>query len=628
MNTNIQDRSWVEIDLAAFARNLEFLKGHLTEGQDFLQIVKADAYGHGAREIAQMALKQGAVYLGVANLEEGKLLRIQGIGAPILILSPSLISEIPAIIDYNLVPAVSDSEFAGALSEHLQGGDYPIHLKLDTGMHRSGIRMEQAAELYREIALLPGLQIEGIFSHFASSESDADFCRYQEAQFESFLESLPHKPRYIHLSNSAATIRGYGKGCNLARFGILSYGIDTIHDKGLSQNLQAVMTFKSNLSQIKEFRKGESVGYNRDWIAAKDGHYAVVPVGYADGYDFLLSNKASALVNGVLCPVIGRVSMDMITIDISEVPRAKQGDIVALIGHGAEAIRAEHIAGLYGGSAYELLCQIGRRARRYYKEGEEFLHSAPLARRDFVAHDFGDGKLSEIISAALAQRLQSEEIGELIYHEILRSFFADKDRDVHYRKGFAHEICFCESDNPDYFSARTTLSYRKVLGAESFIIACAGSDEHLRRYFTRKDVEYRWLLDEKLELDASSFQVSSAKINGIKLECEIKYRDGSLEIHCSHPDLQTLIGQEVFFEIDTLTLYPKKLHQFSVFISELTQGVSISFRYPESLGGVQPVTIFSGQQKNPQILQEFGTTHISTAEDQWVFPLSGVVFSY
>lgn len=628
MNTGIQDRSWVEIDLAAFARNLDFLKEYLDEGQDFLQIVKADAYGHGAWEIAQTALKHGAVYLGVANLEEGKLLRIQGIRAPILILSPSLSGEVSAILDYDLVPTVSDSDFARALSRHLEGRDYPIHLKLDTGMHRSGIRMEQAAALYSEIENLSGLRIEGIFSHFASSESDAEYCQYQEAQFMAFIDALQKKPRYIHLSNSAATIKGYGKGCNLARFGILSYGIDTIHDPAIAHNLQAVMSFKSTISQIKDIREGESVGYNREWRSARNGRYAVVPVGYADGYDFLLSNKAPVLVNGVLCPVIGRISMDMITIDISDVPETKRGDIVTLIGHGAEAIRAEQIAALYKGSAYELLCQIGRRARRYYIEGNEFLHSAPLARRDFVAHDFGDKKLSEIISAALAQRLQSEEIGELIYHEILRSFFADKDRDVHYRKGFAHEICFGENDNPQYFSAQTTLSYRKVLSAESFIIACAGTDEHLRRYFSRKDVEYRWLLDEKLELDESSFQLSSARVNGIELDCRIKYRDGSLEIHCSHPALAEVVGKEAFFEINTLTLYPKKLRQFSVFISELTQGVSISFRYPDSLGAVQAVTIFSGQQKNPLISEESGLTCVHTDQDQWVFPISGVVFSY
>ncbi|MCK9333855.1 MAG: alanine racemase [Candidatus Cloacimonetes bacterium] len=628
MTGSIQERSWVEIDLAAFSNNLRFLKQHLHPGQDFLQIVKADAYGHGAREIAEAAINEGAVYLGVANLEEGKLLRIQGIQAPILILSPSLTSEIPAIVEYNLVPGVSDLDFAKELHTHLQGREYLIHVKLDTGMHRSGIRSEEAMELYQAIAGLQGLRIEGIFSHFASSESDPDFCTVQEQRFFSFVESLPEKPRYIHLNNSAASLKGYGMGSNLVRFGILSFGVNTLGDVSLNQHLQPVMTFVSTLSQIKAIHLGESVGYNRDWISESEGRYAVVPVGYADGYDFLLSNRAKVLLRGKLCPVIGRISMDMITIDISAIPEAKQGDSVTLLGNGDKAIRAEQIAAIYQGSAYELLCQIGRRARRYYKRGSEFLHSAPLARRDFVARDFGDRKLNEIISAALSQRLQNDEIGDLIYREILRSFFADRDRDVHYRKDFVHEITFRESDNPQYYQAETTLSYRKVLDSDSFIIACARSDEQLRGYFIRKDVEYRWLLDDRLELDESSFKVSSARINGLELDCEVIRRDGSLEIHCSQEGLATLVGKEVLFEIDTVTLYPKKLHQFSVFISELTQGVNIIFNYPPSIGGVEPVTIFSGQQKNPQVQISKGRVQVYSQRDQWIFPLSGVVFSY
>ncbi len=592
-----------------------------------MQIVKADAYGHGAREIAQTALTEGAVYLGVANLEEGKMLRIQGINAPILILSPSLQSEIPAILEYRLVPGVHELSFAQALSAQA-GSAQKVHLKLDTGMHRSGVRIDEAIAMYDAIAKLPNIEIEGIFSHFAASESDAAFSMSQEDEFVRFVSHLKQKPRYVHLSNSAATIKAYGKGCNLARFGILSFGVCTIDDEEIARHLHPVMTFRSRISQIKKIRKGESVGYNRDWIAPRDGCYAVVPIGYADGYDFLLSNKGKVLINGHVYHVVGRVSMDMITVFLERDTSASQGDTVTLIGDGVAQLRAENIAGLYGGSAYELLCQIGRRARRYYRSGEELLHSAPLARRDFVAMDFSDGKLSEIISAALSQRLQSAEIGELISREILRSFFADKDRDVHYRKDFVHNISFEAGMNAEYFRAVTHLSYHKVLQSDSFIIACARSDEQLRRYFLRRDVEYRWLLDEKLALDEQSFAVSSARINSLELDCRIKHRDGSLEIHCSHPDLKGLVGSEVRFSIDTITLYPRHLHQFSVFISELTQGVKIDFHYPDSLSDVQPVTIFSGRRKNPVIHRKEGSISIVSAKDEWIFPLSGVVFSY
>ncbi|MCD8479029.1 MAG: alanine racemase [Candidatus Cloacimonetes bacterium] len=263
MNTSIQDRSWVEIDLAAFARNLDFLKEYLDEGQDFLQIVKADAYGHGAWEIAQTALKHGAVYLGVANLEEGKLLRIQGIRAPILILSPSLSGEISAILDYDLVPTVSDSDFARALSRHLEGRDYPIHLKLDTGMHRSGIRMEQAAALYSEIENLSGLRIEGIFSHFASSESDAEYCLYQEQQFYGFHRCLAREATLYPSQQQRGHHQRLWQRLQSGPLWDLKLWIDTIHDPAIAHNLQAVMSFKSTISQIKDIREGESVGYNR-----------------------------------------------------------------------------------------------------------------------------------------------------------------------------------------------------------------------------------------------------------------------------------------------------------------------------------------------------------------------------
>jgi alanine racemase len=628
MKQDIVERSWVEIDLAAFRSNLGFLKGFLQAGQSFLQIVKADAYGHGAREIAEAALAEGAVYLGVANLEEGKLLRIQGIETPILILSPSLPAEIAEIIKYELVPAVSDMGFAQALALAALKAETvaKVHLKIDTGMHRSGIRVEEAKALFTGVSALRNLEIEGIFSHFSSAEHDPEFSATQEALFYGFLDSLPELPRYIHISNSAATLAGLGSRCNLARFGICSFGIDSIGD--YAAELSPVMTFKSTLSQVKTFHTGDSIGYARDWIADQDGSYGIIPIGYADGYDFLLSNKGLVTVQDILCPVIGRISMDMITIDLSQVPQAMVGDEVVLLGGKQSRLRAENLAALYSGSAYELLCQVGRRARRFYKSKDHILHSAPLARRDFIATDFGDSKLNQIISSALARRLESEEIGELIYREILRSFFFNKDRDVHYRKGFVHEIRFAGSETEGFYRAQTRLNYRKILGNGYFIVACAASDETLRRYFMRTDVEYRWLLDSALNISDDSFLVDSVKVNGIELRTELSFTDAAVEIRCFHADIEELKGSEVEFEICTSTLYPTHSHQLSVFIGELTQGVEISFEYPPALSPVEPVSIFSGQEKNPPILRQDNRIVLKTKPEEWVFPLSGVVFTY
>ncbi|MCB5278272.1 MAG: alanine racemase [Candidatus Cloacimonetes bacterium] len=628
MERKIVERSWVEIDLAAFRKNLSFLKTFLQPYQSFLQIVKADAYGHGAKEIAETALSEGAVYLGVANVEEGKLLRIQGISAPILILSPSLASETDEIVKYDLVPAVSDLDFADSLTQAAINAEQSvkIHLKIDTGMHRSGIRIEEANSFYTSILQYKNLEVEGIFSHFSSAESDPDFCHEQEKLFEAFIRNIVPKPKYIHISNSAGTINGHGKQCNLSRFGISSFGVDSIgkyHNK-----LSPVMTFKSILSQVKTIKTGESVGYNRDWVATSPGCYGIIPIGYADGYDFMLSGKGLVSVRGVLCPVIGRISMDMITINLSAQPEAKVGDEVELLGNQALPLRAENLSKLYGGSAYELLCQLGRRARRFYKSNDHILHSTPLARRDFIATDFGDSKLNQIISSALAKRLESEEIGELIYREILRSFFYDKDRDVHYRRNFVHKISFVDCSENGYFRVKTMLSYRKILDYNYFIVACAGSDEILRNYFMRSDVEYRWLLDSGVSINSSNFKVDSVKVNRLDMLKELRFQKGALEIHCRHVELDALRGTEVEFEICTSTLYPANIHQLSVFISELTRGIEISFEYPTELGNVEPVSIFSGQEKNPDVSREENKITIKTKPDEWVFPLSGVVFTY
>ncbi|MDY0152895.1 MAG: alanine racemase, partial [Candidatus Cloacimonas sp.] len=436
-----KDRSWVEVNLSAFRDNLSFLKSRMEPSQSFLMIVKADAYGHGAAEISRVAIECGAIYLGVANPEEGKLLRIQNCLAPILVLSPSLESEIATIIANKLCPSVSTYEFANSLNKAavLAQTIVPIHIKVDTGMHRSGAEQSEFNELFHKVAQLKHLYIEGIFSHFAAAESDNDFCHLQEQRFEALLNQLPIKPKYIHIANSNAVLNKNGNACNLVRLGILAYGVNT---SAHELPLQAVMTFKATLSQVKKIKQGETVGYNRTWIADRDGKYGIIPIGYADGYDFLLGNQAQVLLKGHLCKVIGRVSMDMITIELSDVPHAEVGDIAILMGADEPAVRAESIASLYVGNPYELLCQVGRRAKRYYYEHDKLLHSAPLSRRDFVPDDFNDTKLNQIIESAIAQRLQSEEIGELIYKEILKSFFYNKDKDIHYRHNFHHEISF------------------------------------------------------------------------------------------------------------------------------------------------------------------------------------------
>jgi alanine racemase len=629
-SANFYERSWVEIDLDAFRANLQALKAFMEPGQGFIQIVKADAYGHGALQISQVALSEGALGLGVANPEEGKLLRIQGVKAPILILSPCLAREIPGILEYELWPTLNDLDFAKKLDAACaeKGVRLQVGLKVDSGMHRSGALEEEFGGLWNGLQKLPHLVLQNVFSHLASAESDLPFSQKQEKAFTAMLEKYKVQAPWLHLANSSALVNGLGKSYSPTRLGIMSYGVYTHPDQREKIKLKPVMSFKSAVAQIKRIPAGASVGYNRSWTASRDTSYAVIPVGYADGYDFLLSNRGNVALNGKACPVIGRVSMDMICVDITDAGELKIGDEAVLLGGKLDELRAENLAQSYQGSSYELLCQVGRRARRHYLEGGIQVASSPLSRRDFVSSDYQDSQLNRIIQAAISQRVNSHELGELISREILREFFFAKDRDIQYRHDFRYHIQFSDSGEPDHWQAKNNLSFHKVLQNDYFTVACANSEAALKSYFKRRDVEYRWLTDGNFQLNPQAFQLVSVKVDGIKLETQLSFQNSSMEIRCSHPRLKELLGREVSFEIGALALYPKSSHQLGVFITELTHGVKIRFDHPQSLGKVECVPIFAGQNKYPQVSHTQGSISVSTKDEEWVFPQSGVVFAY
>ncbi len=636
------DRSWTEIDLTNFEHNLNELKKFLPANTQIMQIIKADAYGHGAFEITKKAIKCGVRFFGVANADEGSILRYQGISEPILILSPSINSEIKSIIENNLIPTISSLEFA----EHLNSSTskkIPVHINIDTGMGRSGFYYNDAEEKIRQIQKLENLQIEGIFSHFSAAENDDKYTKFQSDRFEKILKQLDFQSKYIHIANSSGVITSKNKYANLVRIGLLSYGIYTADSLKTKINLKPVMTFKSRISQIKTAETGDAIGYNKTYISEKDLRYAILPIGYADGYDFLLSNKGKVLIQNQLCDVIGKVSMDMIAIDITKISEVKVGVEVILLGAENNSIRAENLTKLYRGSSYEILCQIGRRAKRYYFENDKMIRYSPLLRREFVSKDYSDKKLSNIIETAIAQRLQSKEISELIYRDILKRFFVEKDREIYYRRNFRHTVEFqiikMSNESPfirenkreffdDYFQTSTTLSFTKKLQQEYFYVACAKNERQLEKYFLRRDVEYRWLLDNNFDLDPQFFNVTSVKINDIELYNELKISDGCIEIKCYHPRLQVLIGKEVEFSISTQTLYPKNSHQLGIYITEITQGVNIKFIYNNVLEDVEAVPIFSGQMKFPDIKYQEDSITVSSKKKEWIFPNSGVVFVY
>jgi alanine racemase len=390
------------------------------------------------------------------------------------------------------------------------------------------------------------------------------------------------------------------------------------------------MSFKSTICQTKLAKKGEPIGYNRTYLAEKNIKYAIIPVGYADGYDYLLSNRGEVLIHNKPFPVIGKISMDMLTVDITDDESIKNGDEVTLLNSGC--LSSENIVSKYHGLSYELLCQIGRRAKRYFRSNGKIIATSPLARREFVSHDFNDSKLNLIIESAISQRLQSKEIASMLYSEILRRFFVDKDRDVHYRKNFRYQIEFSIPKNElaeSFYEVKTTLNFSKVLQQEYFFIACANRLEDLQSYFRRRDVEYRWLLDSNFRLSQDFFDVNQVHINNILLDHTSEIKNGCLEIKCTHTNLAALMNREVNFSISTKTYYPNKSHQLATYITEMTQGVEISFIFPEEhFSQVEVASIFSGQNKYPTIVRDSNRIRVSSDEKEWIFPNSGVVFSY
>src|SRR3989339_779994 len=311
----MQYRSWVEVDLGHFAANWGAIKKLLSPGVQIMQVVKADAYGHGAIEISNAALQNGASFLGVANADEGVQLRVSGITAPIVILSPATGPEIDQIIKYKLTPSVSALDFAREFDKKAYnvGIIAPVHVEVDTGMGRGGILQKEAMDAIRGISALPNLKMEGIFTHFSESEITSF---YNNLQWEGFQDILGHIATsgldipIRHISNSGAIINYPQCNLDLVRPGLITYGIHPSAETRQKVALSPVMSFKTRVALIKEFPEGYGIGYGRTFITRRPTHIATIPVGYGDGLGWLLSDRGEALVRGKRVPIVGRISMD------------------------------------------------------------------------------------------------------------------------------------------------------------------------------------------------------------------------------------------------------------------------------------------------------------------------------
>lgn len=359
--------TWAEVDLGRLSANFRVLRSAVSPAK-VLFVVKAGAYGHGAREVAGLAESLGADWLGVSSLEEGLALREAGIGLPTLILGSLYPFEsLAEAARHRLTPTIASAEAARALAESAErwGFETGCHLKLDTGMGRIG--MSKAAMLEALDALQGAYRVkaDGIYTHLASAETDERGTREQLAQFEAAVsEAAARGHRFLlrHAANSAAAMRYPSARWDMVRPGLALYG--------LLEPFEPVLSLKTRVIFVKNVPAGARLGYGGTYAASRPSRIATLPIGYADGYPRALSNKGEVLIGGRRCPIAGAISMDMAMADVTDLPSCHVGDEAVLIGaQGDERVTAGELARFCGTIPYEIVTGLAARVPRVYVSG-------------------------------------------------------------------------------------------------------------------------------------------------------------------------------------------------------------------------------------------------------------------
>ena len=365
--------SFAEINLHNYAYNFSQIKKIVGSKVSVMAVVKANAYGHGTIGIAKKAVALGAGYLGVVCLYEARQLRETKIKTPILILNYTDPKSVREALKLKLTLSLMDEEVLKTIDKEARkiNQKAKIHIKVDTGMHRGGALPQEALELATSVENYKNVFLEGIFTHFATSdEKDLSFAHYQLSVFNKLLRSLKDKkinPPLTHTANSAATLRLPGTYFDMVRPGIISYGLAPSHDFKLPFTPRPVMSLKTMIAQIKRLKIGETVGYGRTWKASRETLMALLPIGYADGYNRALGNCWHVLINGKKAPIIGKISMDQTVVDVTNIAGINVGDEVAIMGkQGKMEITADDLAQKLGTINYEVVAKIASRVTRTY----------------------------------------------------------------------------------------------------------------------------------------------------------------------------------------------------------------------------------------------------------------------
>ena len=370
-----QYRCWAEVDLDALRENLAWIRHRVGPQVKIMTVVKADAYGHGLKQIATMLMQSGTDVFGVANLTEAQAIRSVGKGWPILMLGACLPFEVDTAVREDVMVTISTREEAEQFSAAAAklGKTAGLHIKIDTGMGRLGVAPKDAAALWREAAQLPNVSLRGLYTHFASAEDDPVFSRSQKRQFARLLETLPHASLdYVHANNSAALLFEEGTHYNTVRPGLLVYGVLPSGSRRLLSQLQhqvrPALSWKCRVSLVKEIRRGKPLSYGRSFIAPRTMRVATLTAGYGDGFLRAGSNRARVLIGGQVCRVLGRITMDQTLVDVSRVPGVRSGDEAVFIGRqGEREITVNQLAEWCRTVPWEVLTAITARVPRVYR---------------------------------------------------------------------------------------------------------------------------------------------------------------------------------------------------------------------------------------------------------------------
>ena len=370
--------TWAEIDLAALAHNFHVIKDQIGPDTKILAAVKANAYGHGAVECARRLESEGADWFGLALPEEGIELRQAGITRPILCLGGFWPGQEESLLEHQLTPVVYRLDLIESLNRAAQNANKTaaVHVKIDTGMGRLGVRADALDDFCIPLAKFKNIRVEGLMTHLAAAddESKQEFTDHQLSKFESAIAAFRERgfqPKLVHAANSAAAFANPGARGNMVRPGGALYGFtrDVLPSNIETPALRPVMSVHSRVMLLKKVPRGEYLGYGCTFQTQRDSLIATIPIGYDDGYRRALSNKGQVIVRGQFAPVVGRVSMDLTLVDVTEAPNVSLDDHVTLLGQdGESSITAEDLGELAETISYEITCGISNRVPRIYKD--------------------------------------------------------------------------------------------------------------------------------------------------------------------------------------------------------------------------------------------------------------------